>query len=98
MNPTQPSAPKGSPQMPQQTQQFSPAVHHVFEQLRNTLMMLHSAGIPGIDRVLQALNQVHVEGMKGATAQPTMPQGPQAQPSAPPPQAMPQQPPMMPGR
>lgn len=62
-----------SPQMPGQS--FSPSHHHIYDTLRNNLMELVKAGVPGIEKVLAALNNEHVNGMKSqAQTAPTMPQ------------------------
>lgn len=64
---------KKSPQMPGQP--FSPSHHHIYNTLRNNLMDLVKAGVPGIEKVLAALNNEHVNGMKSQAQQaPTMPQ------------------------
>jgi hypothetical protein len=61
------------PQMPQQ--EFSPSHHHIYNTLRDNLMSLVKAGVPGIDKVLAALNNAHVDGIKSQTQQaPQMPQ------------------------
>lgn len=94
--PTQPYSSGKSPQLP--TQPFTPSHHHIYNTLRNNLMELVKAGVPGIEKVLAALNNSHVDGMKQQAQQP--PQLPQ-QPTqgamggggvgqAPPPSMMPQ--------
>lgn len=64
-----------SAQMPQQP--FTPSHHHIYNTLRNNLMELVKAGVPGIDKVLAALNNSHVDGIKSQAQQP--PQMPQQQ-------------------
>lgn len=49
--------------------QFSDTHNQMYENLRKVLMQLHQSGMPGIDKVLNTLNQQHVTQMKP----PTMP-------------------------
>lgn len=85
-------AAKKSATMP--AQPFSASHHHIYNTLRDSLMKLVQQGIPGIEKVLAALNNEHVNGMKSQSQQaPTMPQ---AQPMQPQPQTQIQQPPIMP--
>ena len=84
MNPT----PQPMPQTPmtdaaQPTPQIDP--NAVFEEVRKALMMLVQLGIPGMDKVLHALNKVHVD----MQAQNSGAQTPQLGPT---PQATPQNP------
>lgn len=44
--------------------QFSDIHNQMYEKLRNVLMQLHQSGMPGIDKVLNTLNQQHVSQMK----------------------------------
>lgn len=79
-----PQAAAQMPQMAQQMQQpqgqmqggLSPAHNQIFENLRQVLMNLHSQGVPGMDKVLGALHNAHMNGMKQANTAPTMPQRP----------------------
>ena len=71
MNPNQQQLPTmPQQQMPQQG--FNPQHNQMYENLRNVLMQLHQSGMPGIDKVLNTLNQQHVSQMKP----PTMPNQP----------------------
>ena len=56
-------------QQQQMPQRFSSQHNQMYENLRNVLMRLHQSGMPGIDKVLNTLNQQHVSQMKS----PTMP-------------------------
>lgn len=69
MNPTLPNQSQQQPQQP-----FLPHHNRVYETLRSTLMDLHSKGIPGMDKVINALNQSHVSQIKPKQPQ-GMPQG-----------------------
>ena len=66
-----------NPTLPQQNQSqgqqqsFMPHHNQVYDMLRNTLMDLHSKGVPGMDKVLNALNSTHVQQVK--PQQPHMP-------------------------
>jgi hypothetical protein len=81
MNPTIPNQQLPQPTLPQggtsrtpstpTMQQFAPHHNQIYEMLRSTLMQLHQQGVPGIDQVLNSLNQQHVKQMKGMP-QPTM--------------------------
>lgn len=54
---------------------FNASDHHIYNTLRNSLMELVKSGVPGIENVLTALNNSHVDGMKTQAQQtPTMPQ------------------------
>ena len=54
---------------------LSPQHNQIYEQLRQALMGLHKQGIPGIDQVLNTLNQQHVKlaGGRGGQAQQPQP-------------------------
>lgn len=55
---------------------FTPAHDRIYNGLRNALMQLVQAGVPGMDAVLNALNKSHVDQVKGQGKQsPKMPQG-----------------------
>lgn len=56
----------------QQPQQFSPQHHQVYDFLRQALMHLHQQGVPGMDKVLNALNMTHV-GLTKPQPQPVNP-------------------------
>lgn len=71
---------QGNPKMPQVP--FSAAHHHIFNTLRNSLMDLVKQGVPGMEKVLAALNNAHVEGIKTQAQQP--PQMPSQQAQIPP--------------
>lgn len=68
----QPKGKGGKAQMP--SQPFTAAHNHVFNQLRDTLMSLVQQGIPGMEDVLTALNNSHVNGLKSTAQAPQMPQ------------------------
>lgn len=63
-----------APQMP--SMPFTASHNHIYNTLRNSLMELVKQGIPGMEKVLAALNNEHVNGIKSQSQQaPTMPQG-----------------------
>ena len=70
----------GKPQLPDKP--FTAAHNHIYNALRSTLMNLVQQGVPGIEEVLTALNNSHVNQLKNASQQP--PQMPQQQPQIPP--------------
>lgn len=67
------TAGQGGAKMPQTP--FSAAHHHIFNTLRDNLMELVKQGVPGMEKVLAALNNAHVDGIKTQAQQP--PQMPQ---------------------
>jgi hypothetical protein len=74
MNPNQ------QPTMPQQQgqgQQFTSGHNQIYDKLRGVLLNLHAQGVPGMDKVLNALHQTHVSQLKP----PTMPQQQGQQPN-----------------
>lgn len=69
----------GVPQLPAMPQQaglqgnslptgLHPSHNQVYEMLRQALMQAHQMGVPGLDKVLAALNATHV-GLMGGQAQ-----------------------------
>ena len=69
MNPNQ------SKMAQQPMQPFTQQHNQVYEQLRQALMKLHQQGVPGMDQVLNSLNQQHVKlaGGRGGQAQQPQP-------------------------
>ena len=70
----QPTRGKGGGKATMPSQPFTAAHNHIFNQLRNTLMTLVQQGVPGMEDVLSALNNSHVNGLKSTAQQPQMPQ------------------------
>lgn len=64
-------------------QAFTDQHNGVYNTLRNQLMQYHSAGVPGMEDVINALNKTHTKLM--STYKPTQPAVPQrpAQPAVP---------------
>ena len=53
-----PNSATQQPMMP-----FTDAHNTIYNGLRDTLMKYHAAGVPGMDKVVDALNKQHQEGM-----------------------------------
>jgi len=48
---------------PKQTQEYTESHFQIYEKLRKTLMELHMKGLPGADKMLQAMEKIHIENM-----------------------------------
>lgn len=53
----------------QNTVPFTQFHHEVYNNLRDTLMQAHAAGVPGIDKVVDALNKQHTTNMPNYVGQ-----------------------------